>query len=260
MKNIVISLTTANQRREHITQEFGKHGIDFEFFDAVTIANLANVANQLNLAVLNNTPNLADGEKGCFLSHVSLWQKMIDDDLQVMAIFEDDVHLGKQAELFLTQADWLNREIGLLKIEHFAHEVALGNVTGDIHGRMIQPLLTANLGTAGYIIRQDTAKKLLDLLKNKTEQEIIAIDHFMFKEVINNQEILVHQLNPALCIQSDRLDPTTTLQSDLNDGRRQRMNQEKQHRTPMQKIKRELGRLFGKISQVSQKMQKMEFK
>ena len=36
MKNFVISLACANERHEHITSEFSKHGIAFSFFNAIT--------------------------------------------------------------------------------------------------------------------------------------------------------------------------------------------------------------------------------
>ena len=38
--NYVIILTTATYRREHITKEFGKQNISFEFFDDITPNNL----------------------------------------------------------------------------------------------------------------------------------------------------------------------------------------------------------------------------
>ena len=34
--NYVISLTTEQKRRKHITEEFGKQNIPFAFFDAIT--------------------------------------------------------------------------------------------------------------------------------------------------------------------------------------------------------------------------------
>lgn len=202
LHNYVISLTTAHDRRTHITDEFGKQAIAFEFFDAVTAHTLPAYCDSLGLTNILTSERLSNGEKGCFISHAALWQKMLDDDLSHIAIFEDDVHLGEQANLFLTDDDWLDDAVGLIKIEHFAHEVALQPAISTIHHRHIQPLISGNLGTAGYIIHRDTAKELLDILKNKTESEIIAIDHFMFQEVIIKQQIEVHQLNPALCIKA----------------------------------------------------------
>lgn len=52
MHNHVISLTTANTRRQHITQEFAKHSIPFEFFDAITVSELKEVSQRLGLESL----------------------------------------------------------------------------------------------------------------------------------------------------------------------------------------------------------------
>ena len=50
MHNHVISLTTANARRQHITQEFAKHNIPFEFFDAITVSELKEVLSDRNIS------------------------------------------------------------------------------------------------------------------------------------------------------------------------------------------------------------------
>ncbi|ENU35488.1 hypothetical protein F988_02332 [Acinetobacter parvus DSM 16617 = CIP 108168] len=51
MKNYVISLTYADQRRDHILSIFQKQAIDFCFFDAVTPATMEQIANVLGLDI-----------------------------------------------------------------------------------------------------------------------------------------------------------------------------------------------------------------
>ncbi|WP_080975528.1 glycosyltransferase family 25 protein [Moraxella canis] len=41
MKNYVINLTTASERRAHIIREFGKQGVDFEFANYHRCFNLS---------------------------------------------------------------------------------------------------------------------------------------------------------------------------------------------------------------------------
>ena len=79
MKNIVISLKTAVDRRHHIEQEFQKNHVNFEFFDALT-PDLAKPYAEKILAKLQDS-NLTGGELACMMSHVSIWQKMIDEDI-----------------------------------------------------------------------------------------------------------------------------------------------------------------------------------
>lgn len=89
MRNIVISLKNAGARREHICNEFDKQKIDFEFFDAL-IPNLAKpFAEEMKLNVKDKY--LTGGELACFMSHFSIWKKMVDEKILHVAIFEDDV-------------------------------------------------------------------------------------------------------------------------------------------------------------------------
>ena len=49
MKKMVISLSTAKERREHIMAEFAQQDVDFEFFDAITPVSLDLAISQLGL-------------------------------------------------------------------------------------------------------------------------------------------------------------------------------------------------------------------
>ena len=84
IQNFVISVKTATKRREHIMCEFGKQGIAFEFFDAVTPTDISKYAQKLSIPIINNQ-RLTDGEKACFLSHVALW--IIWQFLRTMSIW-----------------------------------------------------------------------------------------------------------------------------------------------------------------------------
>ena len=47
--NYVISLTTEQKRRKHITEEFGKQNIPFAFFDAITPDLIEETAKKFNI-------------------------------------------------------------------------------------------------------------------------------------------------------------------------------------------------------------------
>ena len=87
MYNYVISLTSADQRREHIKQEFAKKEVDFQFFDAIT-PEVALVLVE-NMGLNYNNDYLSQGELACLMSHVSLWKKVVDKNLPYIVIFEE---------------------------------------------------------------------------------------------------------------------------------------------------------------------------
>ena len=121
MHNYVISVKNSYKRREHITQEFSKHHILFDFFDAITLETIERACNELSISLENS--QLSDGEKACFLSHLCLWKKCIDKKLDYIAVFEDDVYLGKDANSFFMDHNWLtNNQFDFIKTETFLQE------------------------------------------------------------------------------------------------------------------------------------------
>ncbi|STY99528.1 Lipooligosaccharide biosynthesis protein lex-1 [Moraxella lacunata] len=202
MKNYVISLTTATNRREHIKAEFGKQNIHFEFFDAITPDSIERISTQLNIPLINNQ-RLSLGEKACFLSHVCLWQKMIDDDLKYIAIFEDDVYLGENADLFLNHDDWLqNIKADIIKLETWQELVHLHQHSINIHYRQFKQLKSTHVGAAAYIINQYSAKQAIEHLKCLPTDYLYAIDHVIFGALLDL--LAIYQIYPALAIQADR--------------------------------------------------------
>lgn len=254
MKNYVISLTTAQVRREHIHQEFDKQNIAFEFFDAITPDMIAATCQKLGINLIQNQ-RLSAGEKACFLSHVCLWQKMLDDNTDYMAVFEDDIYLGENAGLFFTNNDWLkNNMLTFVKTETFLQERKLSSKPIQLMAnRQAYHLQEYHLGTAGYIINQTVASHLLDFIKNLTDEKIMAIDQLMFDIFPKYyKNIHIYQLYPAICIQEFILYPEqNNMPSDIKSMREQHLRN-KPKRNISIKIKGELSNLyrksFGKLS------------
>jgi len=169
MKNIVISLKTATARREHIVQEFGKQNVGFEFFDALTPDLARPLAEKMQLNIQDEF--LSPGELACFMSHVSIWQKM-----------------------------GINPNWDIIKTEAFADQVFLGKTQSKISNGMrhIVQLMGKNLGTAGYILSIEGAQKYLKYVE---QIQLIPLDQVMFDEFICHKIHPVYQMTPALCIQ-----------------------------------------------------------
>ena len=244
MKNIVISLKTATARREHIVQEFGKQNVGFEFFDALTPDLARPLAEKMQLNIQDEF--LSPGELACFMSHVSIWQKMVDEHIPHLAIFEDDVYLGKDAAELLNSAGWINPNWDIIKTEAFADQVFLGKNQSEIANGMrhIVQLMGKNLGTAGYILSIEGAQKYLNYVQ---QIQLIPLDQVMFDEFIRHTFHPVYQMTPALCIQEMMLFPEkkTTLSSDLIAERKSRMK--KQKKKGWAKVKLEILRILKQV-------------
>lgn len=240
----VISLSTALERRKHIQTEFGNQNINFEFFDALTPDLAFPLAQHLGLKF--NPEILTKGELACFMSHVSIWKEMIDENIPYVAIFEDDVFLGEQAHKLLNDSTWIQPEWDIIKIEAFAERVFLErNATKVIDGqREIIKLVGSNLGTAGYILSLKGAQAYFDYV---SRIELIPLDHVMFDQFIEQKVMPVYQVKPALCIQEMMLHPEmkTVLSSDLLAERKERMR--KQKKKGWAKIQLEIMRLLKQV-------------
>ena len=229
-KNVVISISTADKRRNHIIAQFGQKQIPFEFFDAFTPSDRLDAHLQRYLPNVKATSKLTAGEKGCLVSHFMLWKKCVDDNLDYISIFEDDILLGENAEQFLANDEWLKvrfnfQEIFVLRLETFLMPVQLEHQQQILpfQERNMDILKSKHFGTAGYIISNGAARYLINLFENLAVDKVKAIDEIMFNEQVNVGIYQIYQLNPAICVQELQLNQEESLLvSDLEQERKNR--------------------------------------
>ncbi|MCH7314658.1 glycosyltransferase family 25 protein [Acinetobacter sp. ANC 3882] len=242
MKNFVISLVSAVDRRKHIEEQFDGKGISFDFFDAIEPPQIDLQAEKIGFTLRQS--DLSRNELACLLSHVSLWHKAVDEKIPAIAIFEDDIHLSDDAELFLKGSDWLNFDI--VKIEKSYTSVIMDLDKTQIFDHkdfILRRLKKAHLGAAGYILSYKGAIELLDYMK---EQSVLDhVDQIVFRKYIADGKLGIYQLNPTLCIQDYILNPhdqkfKTSLQW---------RNKDKIKLKGFKKLLRELNRLLTQLKE-----------
>lgn len=103
VKYFVISLKNQEARRNNIRTLLEQQNVDFEFFDATygkemtpEEQKLCSTESQTILTMKGNRKvliedELAPSEKGCAMSHLRLYQHIIDKDLDYAVIMEDDI-------------------------------------------------------------------------------------------------------------------------------------------------------------------------
>ncbi|APB78692.1 TPA: glycosyltransferase family 25 protein [Pasteurella multocida] len=206
----VISLASAVERRQHISEQFSQYDIPFQFFDAISPSPL------LNQLVSQFFPSLADssltdGEKGCFISHLSLWHKCVEKNLPYIVVFEDDILLGKNADKFLIEDEWFfsrfnTNDVFIVRLETFLQKVyCQPSYIKSYYNRELLTLKSTHFGTAGYIISLGAAKFLLSLFNKMHIEEVAPIDELLFNKFLERKDFTVYQFSPALCIQELQL-------------------------------------------------------
>lgn len=256
MNNYVISLSNHTSRRNHIISEFGNKGISFQFFDAITPNQVATLASKFNIRL--DEDSLTQGELACLFSHICLWQHCLDLKLDYITIFEDDVYLGEDSKVLLTSYDWLENGMDIIKLEIFDSNADMKLTSINVaNSRKLRCLSDVHLGAAGYILSRKACEHLMQIITTFTHP--LASDHILFEFCLNEKNLTLFQLTPALCIQSDRMhilnnkQPSKTVfASSLETDRRERFNLIKHKANTKQtnycyKIKRELFRLYRQL-------------
>lgn len=199
----VISLKNANLRREHIDAEFKKNAVSFDFFDAVEPSTNQEILEKFDISS-EQVEYLSDSELACLLSHLCIWQKCIDENLDFIGVFEDDVYLGSDAKLLLNDKSWFAGK-DIIKLEKFHKKVELSLRGENINAtdRKLYELLGKNLGTAGYLISNAGCVYAVGYIK--AMKKIECIDIVLFNQIKYPKSIKIHQLQPAIIIQDNLL-------------------------------------------------------
>lgn len=208
----------------YIKSLFNKHGLNFQRVSAIDRLDFTNDnAAQYKNILKNNTMKL--GELACFLSHKKCWQKIVDNNLTLGAIFEDDIHLSSDAKKFLSDESWVPQNADIIKLETFVTKTKIDKKCFCKLGkRSLHRLRDKHAGAAGYIVTNAGAKKLLQFSKTPTW----SVDQFMFNPTEDSfSQLVIYQITPALCVQDFKLIESTkrlNLQSDLHQARYKRKN------------------------------------
>lgn len=242
MKRYVISLDTATERRCHITQEFAKHALSFEFFNAITPLHVDEWARRFDIN-LHLSKRLSAGEKACLLSHLGVWQRCLDDNLDYVAVFEDDVCLGENAWAFMHD-DWLTPIcFDVIKLETFFEKVHSKTVMHH-HNRQIERLYSPHLGAAAYIISRQGIIKIMQYIASTPPKQLPAFDHILFEYHL--KQLTIYQINPALCVQQMFYDKAQ-LPSQLESQRLANAHHSRIDDTPRQQFTRLIARIKRSI-------------
>ena len=93
----VISLPNEHNRRSFIEASFAQKKIKFSFFDAydgkkLPEAKIKEILSEKN--ILDSVGRFfSKGEIGCCLSHLGIYKKMIEENIDLAVIFEDDIEI-----------------------------------------------------------------------------------------------------------------------------------------------------------------------
>ncbi len=165
---LFINLDRDTQRRERMQAQAVALNIPLQRFDAVLWSALpAAQQNELYSDALNQHQHhqaLVAGEKGCYASHIGLWQWLLASEHSAVVVLEDDVQIGEGfaqviEAIHALPPNWdmvklIGRE-GIGKREKSDDGTPLVGGYRLVHYRRVPSL------TAGYVVSREGARKLL---------------------------------------------------------------------------------------------------
>ena len=145
MRTFVINLKKDTQKRKDIQDSFDSKQIPFEFFNAVDGKTLSKYPVNLNWYDPWYNYHITCGEVGCALSHVGIWEKMIEENIEKALIFEDDIdilnddgiestHMGHIS----TSPDFISNSIPN-KTEYYLHFYNDDYISNKLNAEVVRP-------------------------------------------------------------------------------------------------------------------------
>lgn len=146
------------------------------------------------------------------LSHISVWQKMVDDNIETAMIAEDDIHVSDSFKNVLQQINIPKDALAIFRLETHMAVMDVCRARFQTIGKIgIYQIFNCHAGTAGYVLNRVTALHLLTQLKNMR----LAIDSELFdpdKQIISG--VKLYQCIPCVLVQDDALVKFNGVQSE----------------------------------------------
>ncbi len=215
----VISLKESQERRDWISKQLGDMGIEFEFFDAVDGRSL----DAQDYQAYNRKKRLRyfgrdmkGGEIGCLLSHKRIYEKIVDNNLEMALILEDDVILK---ESFVRAIKEISKIGDKFEIARFLGSPKVAKhkrrkITHLFDDYWIVRIPTTPGGAHAYVITQKGAKSMLKVMDKNYLPIDTLIGHAWktkIRSYIIQPGLAVQDLSMESSIGEERFDKSVAL-------------------------------------------------
>ncbi|MBW3807989.1 glycosyltransferase family 25 protein [Aeromonas jandaei] len=167
----IISLTRSADRRAMVERQMSHLGIAFEFFDAVDGKSLPSdrlAKVDFNLARETCGHDLSLGEVGCAMSHINIYEMMVERNIPRCVILEDDIYVHMHFKAIVREI--INKNNSDIVFLHHGKAKHLPIYSSLPEGYRLAKYLTPSknsqrgiISTGGYILTQAGALKLLKM-------------------------------------------------------------------------------------------------
>lgn len=191
-----INLARRPDRRRYMEAQLAALGLVGTRIEAVTPADLT--AEDIERYCNTERPSfLRQNELSCTLSHEKAWRMMIEGGHERALILEDDAELSDMLPAFLAEAGSIDADMIRIETTGAAMRIFPLVSTGP-SGISVHPFRSTPMGTAGYVIRADAARRIL----GHPDLRYRHLDLALFNPFMEPGSLLKRVMtNPALCRQ-----------------------------------------------------------
>ncbi|XP_059470309.1 glycosyltransferase 25 family member [Neocloeon triangulifer] len=183
-KVFMINLKRRTDRRTKMRQCFSELGIEameIEAVDGKLLNNTSLVSMGIEMLPSYMDPYhkrpLTMGEIGCFLSHYSVWQKVVDENLQEVLVLEDDIRFEN---FFRAKMAHLIKELRNLSFSwdlvYVGRKKLQSEDEPNVDGSKNLVWVGYSYWTLGYLLSQSGARKLLD---GQPLSKLLPVDEYL---------------------------------------------------------------------------------
>ncbi|CUH41312.1 glycosyltransferase family 25 protein [Ruegeria atlantica] len=189
-----INLDRVPARRSFMEAQFNHAGLAGATRFSATDAQIPGVVDATGyVAGTGSRWGLTQSEIACFESHRAVWQAVVDQNLQAVAIFEDDVEMSIQAGSVISALMADPDAFDMVKLDYSPKSLRFGPET-RIAGVTVRPMLEMAPSAAAYALSQRACQKLL----NWSEKYSDHVDDFVS---IPRSDWRMYQCFPAVGVQ-----------------------------------------------------------
>lgn len=193
MDILVISLPSAEERRNFQQEQLSKLGLDFKFLDATSTQDINETTYVQHYQDWQRP--LKQTEVACYYSHRHAWDSIIQSDRPAL-ILEDDALLSKCVPSLLKDL-YDRKDVNLINLENRGRKKFVSRSSESItcNSKLLK-LYQDRTGAAGYILWPSGAKKLIQCEKQKG----IALAD---AHITDCHALMAFQVEPAPIVQLD---------------------------------------------------------
>ena len=173
----VINLKRSLDRRANISRQLEILGLEYQFIEAVDGSQFTphevveKYGEQVFYTNTYDHQRMSLGSLGCLLSHIKLYELMIENNIPAACVLEDDAELSPRFAEILNATILQKIPWGTLLLGHYSRYRKSYNKGAEAvywkkkvcRGHYIARAAEFPLTTIGYLIKLPTAKKLLNL-------------------------------------------------------------------------------------------------